>query len=246
MFSLLIAIIVLIGVVYFFNTQIGKKVKARLRGTAETVLEKDASTVEGATAYYNTAIEKAAKNYTNSNNEYVMIVGKIESFSKELRNLQKEDAELVQKIEQCIDKKDDNSAKHFLEKQQEIEEKMQILKESIKELKKTEELKKEENRELKDKYHQLKKEKETQIFKLQTAQTTASLKKTAASSIANSAEDRMLEKVRDNVKKAQEEALGAQIAYENSSRVQEKRLTEKLKQDDLDKKLEALKSKRSK
>ena len=70
------------------------------------------------------------------------------------------------------------------------------------------------------------------------------LKKKATSKVSDDETDKMLEKVRDNVKKAQEEATGAQIAYEASTEVQTKRLDEKMKADNVNKKLEELKRQR--
>lgn len=56
----------------------------------------------------------------------------------------------------------------------------------------------------------------------------------------------MLEKVRDGIKKTKEEADGNKIAYESSSSVQQKRLDKKMKDDEIQKKLDALKAAKNK
>lgn len=51
----------------------------------------------------------------------------------------------------------------------------------------------------------------------------------------------MLEKVRDGIKKTKEEAEGNKIAYESSAIIQQKRLDKKIKNDEIQRKLEQLK-----
>lgn len=53
-----IVILILVGFCFFFNSKIGKRVRIRASGTANEAIQKDASTPEGAKAYYNAAIEK--------------------------------------------------------------------------------------------------------------------------------------------------------------------------------------------
>lgn len=55
---IIIVILVLVGLCFFFNSKIGKRVRIRASGTANEAIQKDASTPEGAKAYYNAAIEK--------------------------------------------------------------------------------------------------------------------------------------------------------------------------------------------
>lgn len=62
----------------------------------------------------------------------------------------------------------------------------------------------------------------------------------------SSEEEKMLEKVRDGVKKQKEAADGARIAYESSTTVQKQRLDKKMKDDEIDKKLQELKAKKGK
>ena len=54
----------------------------------------------------------------------------------------------------------------------------------------------------------------------------------------------MLEKVREAVKKKQEEATGSRIAYDNSAEVLQERLNKQMKNDEIKRKLEQLKAAR--
>ena len=91
-----------------------------------------------------------------------------------------------------------------------------------------------------DELNELKSEKETAILTLETAQVTKSLQATPG--ISSREEDKMLEKVRDGIKKTKEEADGNKIAYESSATVQQKRLDKKMKDDEIQRKLEQLKA----
>lgn len=53
-----IVILALIGIIVFARTKTGKRLRLRASGTAAEAITKDASTPEGAKAYYNVAIEK--------------------------------------------------------------------------------------------------------------------------------------------------------------------------------------------
>ena len=92
--------------------------------------------------------------------------------------------------------------------------------------------------------NRLKSEKEKSILELEAAQTRKNLKVTSLSSSAE--EDKMLEKVREGIKKVKEEADGNKIAYENSTDVQQKRLDKKMKDDEIQRQLDKLKSERKK
>ena len=86
----------------------------------------------------------------------------------------------------------------------------------------------------------LKAEKDKAVFTLEAAETIKSLQ--SATSTSSQEEDRMLEKVREGVQKTKEQADGTRIAYENSIDVQMKRLDKKMKDEELQKKLDALKA----
>lgn len=227
-----------------FFTKTGKRLRLRASGTADEVITKDASTPEGAKAYYNTAISKKEEEYQKAHAIYAQMLGKIENYETQLRSLKKENMQLDLNITSCVEKNDDDGAKVYLTRQQEVTDKIDIIKEAVKELKENANLQDETLKDMFDELNKLKSEKETSILALETAQVTKSLKATPG--ISTNEEDKLLDKVRDGVKKTKEEADGNKIAYENSATVQQKRLDKKMKDEEIQKKLEQLKAARKK
>ncbi len=242
--SYLIVILVFVCIVGFvFFTKTGKRIRLRASGTADEIVSKDASTPEGAKAYYNTAIAKKEEDYQKAHSIYAQMLGKIENYEAQLLTLKKENMQLDININSCVEKNDDEGAKVYLTRQQEVTEKITIIKEALKELRENATLQDETLKNMFDELNKLKSEKETAILTLETAQVTKSLQ---ATSVSSSEEDKMLEKVRDGIKKTKEEADGNKIAYESSSSVQQKRLDKKMKDDEIQKKLDALKAAKNK
>lgn len=241
---LIVFIIVICVIALLFFTKTGKRLRLRASGTADEVITKDASTPEGAKAYYNTAISKKEEEYQKAHAIYAQMLGKIENYETQLRSLKKENMQLDLNITSCVEKNDDDGAKVYLTRQQEVTDKIDIIKEGVKELKENANLQDETLKDMFDELNKLKSEKETSILALETAQVTKSLKATPG--ISTNEEDKLLNKVRDGVKKTKEEADGNKIAYENSATVQQKRLDKKMKDEEIQKKLEQLKAARKK
>lgn len=93
-------------------------------------------------------------------------------------------------------------------------------------------------------FNDLKAEKESAVLTLETAQASKAFNVTPG--VSSSEEEKMLEKVRDGVKKQKEAADGARIVYESSTIVQKQRLDKKMKDDEINKKLQELKAKKGK
>lgn len=239
-FICLVAVVVLM---FLCGTTVGKRLRLRASGTADELISKDASTPEGAKAYYNTAISKKEEDYQTAHAIYVQMLGKIDGYETQLRALKKEDMQLSLNINSCIEKNDDEAAKVYLVKQQEISDRIDIIKEAIAELKNNAALQDETLKALFDEISKLKSEKDTAVLTLETAQITKSLQATPG--IYSGEEDKMLEKVRDGVKKTKEEANGTKVAYESSTTVQQKRLDQKMKDEEIEKKLQQLKAGRN-
>lgn len=242
--SYLIVILVFVCIIGFvFFTKTGKRIRLRASGTADEIVSKDASTPEGAKAYYNTAIAKKEEDYKKAHSIYAQMLGKIENYEAQLLTLKKENMQLDINVNSCVEKNDDEGAKVYLTRQQEVTEKITIIKEALKELRENAILQDETLKNMFDELNKLKSEKETAILTLETAQVTKSLQ---ATSVSSNEEDKMLEKVRDGIKKTKEEADGNKIAYESSSSVQQKRLDKRMKDDEIQKKLDALKAAKNK
>lgn len=239
--KILCFIIVVIAMICFFKfTKTGKRLKIRVSGTSDEKFTEDASTPEGAKAYYNSAIALAEKKYSDEYGKYIQQTGKIKSYEEQLRVLKKEDMQLDLNIKSCIDKNDDNAAKVYLIKQKNNEEKAEIIKKNLEDLRSAAKLQDEVVKNLHDELENLKAEKEVSILALETAEATKSLQ--ATSGISTNEEDKMLEKVREGVKKSKEVAEGSKIAYESSYEVQKKRLDKQMKDDEIQKKLDELKA----
>lgn len=240
--AVIILVIVICGVL-FFRTKTGKHVKLRAAGTAEEVIQKDASTPEGAKAYYNVAIEKKEEDLQKANVIYQQMLGKISGYEDQLFHLRKDAMKADVNVNSCVDRGDDEGARVYLKEQQEINDKIDIIKNALKELKNNADIQKESVDSLQEQLKDLKAEKDNAVLTLETAQVTKSLQ---ATDVSSSEEDKMLEKVRDGIKKQKEVADGAKVAYESSTSVQKQRLDKKMKNEEIDKKLQELKAKKGK
>lgn len=239
MFYLLFVIIICI-ICFLLFTDIGKKIKLRISGTAEEMLNEDASSLEGAKAYYNTAINKKEKDYQAANSIYMQMLGKIKNYEEQLRNLQKESMKLSININSCINENNDDNAKIYLKRQQEVDDKIVILKDALKEIRENSVLQKETVDNLFSELEDLKSEKENAVLTIETAQVTESLQVTPG--VSSKEEDKMLEKVREGVKKTKERSDGSKIAYDNSSIIQQRRLDKQMKDKEVERKLQELKA----
>lgn len=240
--EILFALIIICAISVLFFTKFGKRLRLRVSGTADEMVSRDATTPEGAKAYYNTAISKKEEDYQKAYSIYTQMLGKIQTYEEQLRSLQKEDMQLNLNINSCIDKNDDNGAKVYLKRQQEVSNKVDIIKNALKELRENSLLQKETVDNIFTELGDLKTEKENAILMLETAQVTKALQATPGTSTRE--EDKMLERVRDGVRKTKEEADGNKIAYESSSTIQHQRLDKQMKNEDVDRKLQELKANR--
>lgn len=172
------------------------------------------------------------------------MLGKITSYEEQLRALQKENMQLNLNINACIDKGDDEGAKVYLKKQQDAEDKIAVLKDTLKELRSNATAQKEMLDSALQAVNDLKSEKDKAILTLETAQVTKSLQVTPGAS--DKEEDKMLEVVREGIKKQKEAADGTKAAFDASADVQQKRLDKKMKDEAIDKKLQELKVRKGK
>lgn len=233
----IIAIAVLV-VIMFTGTNTGKALKTRASGTASEMISKDASTPEGAKAYYNAAIDTKEDDYRKAEELRAQMLGKISEYERQLRDLQKKCMQDSLKTQQFIDQGNDNAAMTYLKSQQDTEKDIEVIKNAIKELKDNEARQGEVVSELKEACEKLKKERDNAILTLETAQTTKSLQ---ATNLSDRTEDKMLEKVRDGVRKTKEQADGVRISYDHSAEVQKKRLDKQAEEAELQAKLQEMK-----
>ena len=239
-----IVILILVGFCFFFNSKIGKRVRIRASGTANEAIQKDAATPEGAKAYYNAAIEKKEDELQQENVRYQQMLGKISNYEDDLFHLKKDAMKADVNVNACVDRGDDEAAKVYLKEQQELNDKIDFIKNTLKEWKENADVQKEKVEVLQQQLNDLKAEKESAVLTKETAQASKAYNVTPG--VYSSEEEKMLEKVRDGVKKQKEAADGARIVYESSAIVQKQRLDKKMKDDEIDKKLQELKAKKGK
>lgn len=244
MATFMIVILVIAAVIFFTTTKTGKRLKMRASGAADEMISNDASTPDGAKAYYNSIISKKEDSYIKANSLYTQIEGKIQNYETQLRQLQKENMQMDLSVASCIDRNDDESAKAYLAKQQEVADKIETIKTTLKELKENRDVQKENLTALQEEIKSLKAEKDKAVFTLEAAETVKSLQSIPNTSTQE--ENKMLEKVREGVQKTKEQADGTRIAYENSADVQMKRLDKRMKDEELQKKLNSLKAAKKK
>ena len=235
---LLIGLAVIACIFAVHYTTFGQRVWLRIRGTADEVMLHDASTPQGAAAYYNSAIEEKDKAYTNAVQTLSKMTGKAQTYEQQLRDCRKQKMKYDMDIKTCIESGDDDTARILLRKQADLDDKIEILKASVTELKNSIQIQQENVDTLKEEKEALKSEKDKAILELETSQAIQALK---VDDIATTEEDKMLEKVRDGVQKAKEAATGHKIAYENSDAVQQKRIDQRMRDADVEAKLQELK-----
>lgn len=242
-FGAVLLVIVVLAILFFFlRTKTGKRLKLRASGTAAEAISKDASTPEGAKAYYNVAIEKKEEDLAKANVIYTQMLGKISNYEDQIRGYKKDLMKTEININSCVEKNDDEGAKVYLKEQQDLEEKVAIIKDALTGLKENAKLQEETVKGIRTQLSDLKAEKDNAVLTLETVQVTKSLQATTGVSYAE--EDKMLEKVRDGVKKQKEAADGTKIAYENFASVQKQRLDQKMKDEEIEKKLAELKARK--
>jgi phage shock protein A len=242
-FGAVLLVIVVLAILFFFlRTKTGKRLKLRASGTAAEAISKDASTPEGAKAYYNVAIEKKEEDLAKANVIYTQMLGKISNYEDQIRGYKKDLMKTEININSCVEKNDDEGAKVYLKEQQDLEEKVAIIKDALTGLKENAKLQEETVKGIRTQLSDLKAEKDNAVLTLETVQVTKSLQ--ATTGVSSAEEDKMLEKVRDGIKKQKEAADGVKVAYENSTAVQKQRLDQKMKNEEIEKKLTELKAKK--
>lgn len=85
----------------------------------------------GAKAYYNVAIEKKEDDLTQANTIYSQMLGKISNYEDQLRGYKKDLMKAEINVNSCVEKNDDDGAKVYLKEQQDLEEKVTIIKDAL-------------------------------------------------------------------------------------------------------------------
>ena len=241
-----IVLIALIVILLLINKPFRKQLLVKFRGRTEEIMRQDASTPEGAKDYYNAAIREKEDFYNKASATYAEISGKLDSAEKDLYQTNKDIMKIVQQLNQCIDNNNDDDAMTYAMKKTTLENKAEVLKETIIEIKEAQKHQKEVRDQAASDLQKLKEEKERVIFQLEADSQIIELHQSLDNIASNNESDRMLERVREGAKKARERAEGSRIAYETSSQAADRRLENETRNREARQLVEELKRQRGK
>lgn len=223
MFIVLI-IIVIVALVAFFSTPFGKQLMVKAKGRTDEVMRQDASTPEGARDYYNAAIRDKEEFYNKASATFAEISGKLDSVEKELYQSNKDIMRITQQINACLDENNEESAMSYAMKKATLESKINVLKDTIDEMKQSKAHQKEIRDQAAADLQKLKEEKEQVLFQMEADSQIIQLHQSMDSMNINNETERMLDRVREGARKTRERAEGSRIAYDTSSQAQDRRL----------------------
>ncbi|MBS5083217.1 MAG: hypothetical protein KH031_24035 [Clostridiales bacterium] len=237
--TLLLFIIFLIA-----NKPFRKQLWIKLKGRSDEIMRKDATTPEGAADYYNTAIRDKEDFYNRASATLAEISGKLDKSEKDLYLSQKELMKIDKEINRCLDANNESDAMSYALKKSTLESKVEVLKQTILDLKES----KEHQKDLRDQAAMdltaLKEEKERTIYQLEADQQIIQIHQSMDSLATNNESERMLERVREGANKTRERANGSKIAYETSAEANDRRLGKSTREREAQELLEKMKRQR--
>ena len=239
----IISIVVLIA---FFNTPFGKQLRVKAKGRTDEVMRQDASTPEGARDYYNAAIRDKEEFYNKASATFAEISGKLDSAEKELYQSNKDIMRITQQINACLDENNEESAMSYAMKKATLENKINVLKDTIEEMKQAKAHQKEIRDQAATDLQKLKEEKEQVLFQMEADSQIIQLHQSMDSMNINNETERMLDRVREGARKTRERAEGSRIAYDTSSQAQDRRLEASERERNARQMLEEMKRQRGK
>ena len=126
-----------------------------------------------------------------------------------------------------------------------IENKINVLKDTIKEMEEAEAQQKQIRDQAAEELQKIKEEKEQVLFQMEADRQIIDLHATMDNLNMNNESERMLERVREGAKKTRERAEGSRIAYDSSSQAMERRLEESERERNARQILEQMKQQRN-
>lgn len=218
-----IVLIILISLILFL-TPFGKQLRIKLRGRTDEIMRQDAQTPEGAKDYYNVAIREKEEFYNKALATYAEISGKLETAQKDLYQANKDIMRVTQQINACLDDNKEDEAMQYAMKKSTLENKINVLKDTIEEMKEAQLHQKEIRDQISEELQKLKEEKEQVIFQMEADSQIIKLHQSMDNLNINNESERMLERVREGARKTRERAQGSRIAYDSSSQANDRRM----------------------
>lgn len=245
MFIAIVAIVIVV-LILFFTTPFGKQIRVKLRGRTDEVMRQDASTPEGARDYYNAAIRDKEEFYNKASSTFAEISGKLDNAEKDLYQANKDIMKVTQQINSCIDSNDDDTAMQYAMKKTTLENKINVLRDTIKEMQEAKKHQQEIRDQAASELQKLKEEKEQVLFQMEADSQIIALHQSMDSLNINNESERMLERVREGAKKTREKAEGSRIAYDSSTQAADRRLEKTERERNARQMLEEMKRQRGK
>ena len=243
---IVLVIIAIVALVAFFSTSFGKQLMVKAKGRTDEVMRQDASTPEGAKDYYNAAIRDKEEFYNKASATFAEISGKLDSAEKELYQSNKDIMRITQQINACLDENNEESAMSYAMKKATLESKINVLKDTIEEMKQVKAHQKEIRDQAATDLQKLKEEKEQVLFQMEADSQIIQLHQSMDSMNINNETERMLDRVREGARKTRERAEGSRIAYDTSSQAQDRRLEASERERNARQMLEEMKRQRGK
>lgn len=229
------------AMIWFFTcTKLGKRLSLRAKGTTDEALNQDASTPEGAKAYYNAAIEEKSDALTKARALLAQQTGKEEIYGKQLHDLKKERVRMTNRARQFAQQNQDEDARDCLVMANNYKEQIDIIEKALVELADNIKIQRESVEGLEDEIVKLKAERDKVILTYETSQAIMALQ--VDDGIATTESEKMLEKVREGAQKVQQAAIGHKKAYENSGSVKQRAQDKRAQAADIEAQLQTLKN----
>lgn len=222
--TIILVVLAILIIICVINKNLLKQAVIKIRGRSEQIAQDDASTVSGASDYFNNAINEKQALYSKAERSYTEISGKLEESEKTQYQLKKEIMKYDIEIDNALDKNDEDTAKMYATKKATANQKIEVLDTMIEEMRKAKGQQDEIRKSVKSELDALKEEKERTLFQMETDQQIIALHEGMNAEASTNESDRMLERVRDGAKKTRERAAGSQIAYETNSATIDRRL----------------------
>ena len=148
----------------------------------------------------------------------------IDTAEKDLYQANKDIMRVTQQINACLDENKENEAMQYAMKKSTLENKINVLKDTIEEMKEAQVHQKDIRDQVAEELQKLKEEKEQVLFQMEADSQIIELHQSMDSLNTNNESDRMLERVREGARKTRERAEGSRIAYDSSAQANERRL----------------------
>lgn len=223
-FMFIVIVVIVLAAIVLFGTVFGKQLRVKMRGRTDEMMRQDAQTPEGAKDYYNAAIREKEEFYNRASASFAEISGKRKATQDDLHKANKDIMQVTNHMNACIDGNKDDEAMQYARKKSTLENKINVLKDTLLEMKEAEAHQKEIMEQAAEELQRLKEEKEQVIFQMEADSQIIELHQSMDSLSVNNESERMLERVREGAKKTRERAEGSRIAYDSSSQAADRRL----------------------